>query len=299
MTAQSSVHLFILGKDYHLGDLLWFTAVLAAYRRQVRPGRVLVGVPDRPISRILGHNLLIDDLLYGEGAALRARARAEAAGAPLIVRDLRVLPMAISLVRQWRRRLPWLYYADLWMQPRGQWLATFLGLGVLRDYRPELRLVEEDRAVARRLPSPYVVLAPHVGTYTLSLLISFWRRVKGWPAERWSMLARQLRQEGYHVVTLAAAAQRPVPGTIGLIGLPIRQVAGVIERAAALVTVESGLWFVAAALETPVIITPWWLPRSVDWAAPMNIPHRLVYRGEDSVDEVLAHIRQMDSRETA
>jgi hypothetical protein len=323
MTMPLSTHLFLLGRDYHLGDLLWFTTVLAEYRRQVQPEHVLVGCPDRPISRILEHSPLIDQILYGRGSSIRRTAR-DRFGEELVLHDLRILPIAVTMIRRWRHRLPWLYYRDLWFQERGQWLATFLGLSGLHQFRPVLRLVEEDRAAARTVPSGYlaaglggpaaglggsaagsgtppgiVLLAPYTGQYTLPVMGTFWRKVKGWPSEHWVRLAQQLRTEGHEPVTLAASGQPPVPGTRGVIGLPIRQVAGVIERAAALITVESGLWFIAAALHTPFIIVPWWLPRTINWAEPMQVPHRLIYRDGDSVDEVLAQFRQLDAHETA
>jgi len=133
-----------------------------------------------------------------------------------------------------------------------------------------LKVLLDDRQVARTLPSPHFVLAPHVGKYTIPVVGSLWSRLKAWPPERWTLLVDSLQREGCHLVTLGAAGQTALPGTTGLIDLPIRQVAGVIERAKLLITVESGLWFVAAALGTPFVITPWWLPRSIDWAAPMN-----------------------------
>lgn len=292
MTAAASAHLFILGEDYHLGDLLWFTSVLAQYRRRLAPEYILLGCPDRPISRILEHNPLLDELVYGRGSSIRTAQRRRF-GRSLVEHDLRMLPIAVTMVRQWRRRLPWLYYRDLWFQQRGQWLATFLGLGPLHGGRPVLRLLDEDRAVARTLPSPYVVLAPHVGGYSVPLAGRFWRAMKGWPWESWVRLAQRLQAEGYRPLTLGAPGQEPVPGTRGLVGLPIRQAAGVIEGAAALVTVESGLWFVAAATNTPFIISRWWLPRSVDWAAPMQTPYRLMYRDNNSVDNVLIQLYQL------
>jgi ADP-heptose:LPS heptosyltransferase len=75
-----------------------------------------------------------------------------------------------------------------------------------------------------------------------------------------------------------------------MIGLPIRQAAAVIERAEALITVESGMWYVAAALHTPLLIVPWWLPRSVDWVAPMGVPYSLLPRSEASVEVVLSRL---------
>ncbi len=292
MNSAPTAHFFLLGEDYHLGDLLWFTAVIREYRRQVRPRCLLVGCPDRPISRILERNPLVDQLLYGSPRRLLGEARAQF-GSDLIVRDLRPVPIARAMLRDWRHHWPWLYYRDLWMQERGQWLATFLHLGRLHCFRPVLVLGEDDRAAARELPSPYVLLAPHVGQYRLPLATRVWRRIKGWSAECWARLAGILRAEGYEPITLAAADQAPIASTRPVLGLPIRQVAGIIDRAAGLVSGESGLWFIAAARGTPFLIVPWWLPRSVNWAAPMQVPHRLVYRDEALVDTVAARLREL------
>lgn len=278
--------LFVLGKDYHLGDLLWLTAVLAEYRRQVQPRFLMVACPDRPISRILEKNPMIDQLLYGRAPEILLTQRRRY-GHQLIVHDLHILPLARSMMQAWRTRVPWRYYRDLWCEPRGQWLATFLGLGPMRNPRPILCLDADDRRVARLMPLRYVVLAPHIGQYSLPMATAFWRRVKGWSEASWIQLSHLLQQRGYTPVTLGALGQEPVPGSIPLLGLPIRQVAGVIERAAGLVTVESGLWFIAAALATPYVIVPWWLPCPIDWPGAIDTPHRIVRRAEAEVERVM------------
>lgn len=292
-------HVFLLGRDYHLGDLLWFTAVLAEYRRQMNPRRVVVGLPDRPISRILEHNPHIDHLMYGVADAIVAQSRREANAVNVIpeINDLRPMAVAKAMVRDWRFHLPWLYYRELWLEPRGQWLATFLRLGTMREFRPILKLCEDDVRAAGSLPARYVVLAPHVGHYPFPLS-SFWRRIKGWPLANWVALATALRQEGFEAITLGAQGQTPVEGTIPMMGLPIRQAAGIIDRAAALISAESGLWFIAAARGTPFVIVPWWLPRSVSWPAPMRVPHRLVYRDAASLPTVLSSVRDLVSDAT-
>jgi hypothetical protein len=363
------VALFILGDDYHLGDLLWFTAVVAEYRRHFAPSAVFVGLPDRPISRILDGSPVLDGLLYGSAAEIiaqvklrqrvavsapstepadplgdefirlsdiraRGAAKAEqrrvamggdtgmssnsrsgsAEGGPhgsgqtagsrvmpanqgqsprLTVHDLRGLPIALAMIRDWRRRLPWLYYRDLWLDTRGQWLATFLRMGPLTEPRPVLSLNREDRVHASNLPTPYVVLAPRIGSYALPVIGHAWRRIKAWDESKWEELASRLREHGFQPVTLAAAEQRPIAGTVALLGLGIRQAAGVIEGSQALITGESGLWFVAAALETPFVIVPWWLPRRVDWAAPMRVQYHLIRRADASVDRVFSALREL------
>jgi hypothetical protein len=289
---SADIHLFLLGRDYHLGDLLWFTTVLRAYRQQRQPRLLLVGCPDRPVSRILEHNPLIDELRYGQPRPLLRASRAQF-GLNLLVHDMRPLTVARVMLRDWRHHWPWLYYRDLWLQERGQWLATFLHLRPLTNFRPVLRLRDEDRQAARSLTRPYVLLAPRTGRYGLPLTGALWRGIKEWGDERWCQLASRLRKDGYLPITLGAAGQAPVAGSEALLGLPVRQAAGVVERAAALVSVESGLWFVAAALGTPFLIVPWWLPRSVNWAAPMRVPHRLVARRDASVGIVAEQLRDL------
>jgi ADP-heptose:LPS heptosyltransferase len=284
-------HLFLLGGDYHLGDLLWLTPVLAEYRREFGPLSLIVGCPDRPISRILEGSPVVDELLYGDAGRLLQQSRRRF-GDALVVRDLRPFSLAAAMLREWRRRAPWLYFYDLWWRARGEWLCNFLRLHRPDDLRPRLSLNDGDRTTAAALPSPYVLLAPRTGSYPAPLSW-FWHAVKGRPEQHWQRLAAWLRRDGYEPVTLAAADQPPVAGTIPLLGLPIRQVAGVIEQAAALVTVESGLWFIAAACQTPFVINPWWLPRSVDWAAPMNVPYRLIYRSDSSPERVYASVREL------
>lgn len=289
---RPTAHLFLLGRDYHLGDLLWLTPVLAEYRRQIHPHRLLVGLPDRPMSAILERNPVIDELLPGDPDDVLSRVR-ERFGPDLVVHDLRMLPVAITMIREWSYHLPWLYYRDLWMQDRGQWLATYLHLGRLTDMRPILELDDRDLVVARTLPERTVVLAPHVGRYSIPLLEWMWHRVKGWPWPSWIELAARLRREGYEPVTLGASDQEPIPGTRALMGLPIRQAAGVIDRARALVSGESGLWFVAAARTTPFAIVPWWLPPSIDWPARMGVPYRLVSQENASVDTVFGLVQEL------
>jgi hypothetical protein len=284
-------HLFLVGEDYHLGDLLWLTSVLAEYRQELGPLRLVVGCPDRPLSRILEGSPVVDELLYGDAGQVLREGRRRF-GASLVVRDLRICSLATTMLMEWRRRPPWLYFYDLWWRARGEWLCNFLRLRLPDDLRPRLHLNADDREPARRLPSPYVLLAPRTGSY-VGPLGWFWRSLKGWPEQHWRRLASWLRRDGYEPISLGAADQRPIAGTMPLLGLPIRQVAGVIEQAAGLVTVESGLWFIAAACNTPFAITPWWLPRSVNWAAPMNVPHRLIYRSASSPEEVYASVREL------
>jgi len=285
---------FIAGDDYHLGDLLWLTAVIAEYRMQRRPAEVQVSVPDRDVSRILENNPEIDTVDYGCHHSPRwsvGRRDPHAA-----IHDLRPMSLAVGMVRQWRRRAPWLYYRDLWLEPRGQWLATYLGLGRMHSYKPRLTLSEDDFRSARQFSGPYVVLAPHIGSYSLPLTGRLWRKLKGWEDGKWVELASRLRSMGLETLTLGGRDQTAVAGTVPVLGIPIRQAAGVISQAAAVVSGESGLWFVAAALDVPFVIVPWWLPRAVDWPAEMGARSRLVRKSEASVERVLGAMEDLRAR---
>jgi hypothetical protein len=282
---------FILGRDYHLGDLLWLTAVLRLYRAVCSPSALDVCLPNRDISRILENNPLIDRLHYGTASVGENR------GGPHAVHDLRVLPLAKSMVRNWRYRLPVLYYRDLWLQPRGQWLATHLHLGRIENHRPVLHLRKEDHVPSFENGKPYALLAPAIGSYSAPLVGTAWRAIKTWDDSNWRELATRIRGLGVEPLTLSGANGPSIEGTAAIRGLPIRRAAAVVGGAQALISVESGLWFVAAALGTPFIIVPWWLPRRVDWAAPMGVPYRLIRREAASVDTVLSAFRALTANE--
>jgi hypothetical protein len=284
--------LFLLGNDYHLGDLLWLTPVLARYRAEKRTQCIVVGLPDRDISRILEHAPSIDRIIYGTPTEIFTCVRHEL-GRSVVVEDLRLVPVAVRMIRDWRRKLPWTYYWDLWTQPRGQWLSTFLELGSLTEFTPKIHLTKDDFGPSCDIPSPYIVFAPHTGSYSLPGVSLVWRKLKGWDVESWAELANLLKHRGYNVVTVGAQGQRVIPGTRSALGLPIRQASAVVDRAAALVTGESGMWFVAAALGTPFAIVPWWLPAAIDWPAPMNVRYRLVRREEGNPARVIGIVQEL------
>lgn len=281
--SRPGTHIFILGADYHLGDLLWLTAVLHQYRATTGARHLVVAHPNAALTSVLECNTDIDEICVGVPSG----------GPGDVVHDLRPLMLGRAMVAAWRQRRPWLYYRDLWYEPRGQWLATYLQLGRLARYRPVLNLREEDYATANSLPRPYTALAPHIGAYRLPLVSQAWRAVKGWSPANWAALASELRDRGFNPLTLGAAGQELIPGTVPLLGLPIRQVAAVIDRAEALVTGESGLWFVAAARATPFVVVPWWLPPGINWAAPMQVPHRTIQREEATVENVMTALVEL------
>jgi heptosyltransferase-2 len=135
--------------------------------------------------------------------------------------------------------------------------------------RPELRVPEAEVGAwrARRAPAdgrPIVAIAP--GAVGPS---------KRWPAEFYAELARQLSDQGFSVWILGGLDERPIasaitsvagPHTRDLTGRDLRDAIIALAAADAVVSNDSGLLHVAAALGTPTVgifgpTSPWhWAP---------------------------------------
>ena len=143
------------------------------------------------------------------------------------------------------------------------------------DYAPTL----EERAWARQMVSgqglehsrPLVVL--HAGAN--------WAH-KRWPAERFGLLADRLSRDGLAVVVsegpgdqsltqaiVAKMAHRPVVVS----GLSIRQLAAYVERASLMISNDTGVLHLAAALKRPVVAL--YGPTSPALTGPLGDPQRI------------------------
>ena len=101
-----------------------------------------------------------------------------------------------------------------------------------------------------RPPSPYAVL--HVGAST---------RLKHWPAQRWNVLARELRSEGLQVVWSAGAGEEPLvrecdpggefPSLAGR--LDLAQLWHLLAHASLLVAPDTGVAHLGRAAWTPTV----------------------------------------------
>jgi hypothetical protein len=251
--------LFVFGHEHHLGDLVAGTTTIRAYRALRRPSRVAVVTPDRAYSRILERDPDIDDLLYVGDADLTDL---QSKGSPVLPPADVVLDLSARSV-MWllrhrgplSRRLRLLHTALL--GTRGRVMAEAAGVPWPLDDRPIINLHTGDRAVAAQIPRPYVVLAPYAGRFHNRLAQALWQALKAWPMDRWRRLATLLRAGGYTVVTLGAEGEEAIPDTVAVIGQPIARAAGVVEGATALITVESGLWYLACALDVPFVVVPY------------------------------------------
>lgn len=130
-------------------------------------------------------------------------------------------------------------------------LAALLGA----EGRAAPHLVLPAHAGEQDVPvGPFAVLHPYPGG-SRSLM-------KEWPLERWLETARALRSRGLEVIVTggpadvqrAAALARACqdPGIRSLAGLPLIRTAQLLQQAAVVVSVDTGVMHLAAALGTPL-----------------------------------------------
>jgi len=137
--------------------------------------------------------------------------------------------------------------ADALAATRSRYFTAAGFLRVEPDGAPaELFTTPEDEREAQVRTAPgSVVLVPGASRWT-----------KRWPADRWRTLAEDLAGQGWRVTGLGTAAERPLlEGTpaADAFGLPLRTAVAVCRHASVVVTNDSGLMHVAAAVKTPVV----------------------------------------------
>lgn len=136
-----------------------------------------------------------------------------------------------------------------------RFLAAHLGAPAA-SYRLDLAVGEDARAAAARalttaeVHSPYVALCPFTT-----------RPQKHWFEDRWAELARRLQERGLRPVLLGGPADREAAARIAarspaadLAGrLPLDQTVAVIEGAALVIGVDTGLTHMGSALNLPTV----------------------------------------------
>ncbi len=129
-------------------------------------------------------------------------------------------------------------------------------LGVSPQGRPHLRPDALARSLPVELPKPYIVIHPWAAGYRHDL--------REWPRARWVELARALTAAGYHIAVTGGPADRGPSealvadigrgGAQGLAGaVSIAQTAHVLAEAAGVISVNTGIMHVAAAIGCPLV----------------------------------------------
>jgi len=151
-------------------------------------------------------------------------------------------------------------------------------IGREKRLKPVIYLSKRERARAGELlgdASPFLALCP--GTTWQS---------KHWPAQRWARVGDSLVKEGHRVVFLGA--DRDIPAVreikrfmrephLDLTGkTDVRELAGILERAELVISVDSGAMHLATAVDTPVLAL--FGPTNPQTLGPYGDGHRVIYK---------------------
>lgn len=169
-------------------------------------------------------------------------------------------------------------------------LLDLVALGGARSRVPALRidLCDEDRAQLPAFPRDPIVF--HLGQRWLE---------HGASITSTRQLLKELRQLGRPVVMTYApecseASQLLADVTdVALGGLSFHHWAAVFERAACIVTVDTGATHVASAVRRPTVVAfehRYFRLNSQEWA-PYGVPNRLIRKPNSDSDEALAQFR--------
>lgn len=146
--------------------------------------------------------------------------------------------------------------------------------------RPVLRLTDSERAeVGPIIPlSPYIVVCPHSVSSTVETKNRGGNKL--WGDDKWTKLFPILSEMGYLIVSLGGPKDpKFYPDDDSAVfefhDLPVRLAAAVMEKAAYVVTIDSGMAHIAAALDKNVVeIYPATLP--LPWVFPHTTHNRVV-----------------------
>ena len=276
-----------------LGDTLCTTPALRAFRRANPDATIVYVVQSAPFCRVLDNNPDIDLLLYSEDLYYRGLPKPEDTnrwlnGLPIDLREQAMLyRLDLKLV---------CLSNDIFERHISQAFAKLIEVEI-ECTRPLIFLNEHDRrgasVFARR---PYVVFSMH--SVSNSERPDGRGRKKDWPIEHWQELARRIHGLDHFDIYLIGAERdqwQPIPEARRLYGLPIRTVAALLERAACVVTLESGIGHLCAAVDAPMIqIYSNMMP--IGWAKPADGTRARSFYGDPfdlSVDTVYEAFQHM------
>ncbi len=274
-----------------LGDTLCATPALHAFRRQ-HPGDTMVCVvQSAPFCHVLDDNPDIDVLIYSEQLYfkgipeetadwIRSLPIDLAGGATLYRLDMR---FACSTIDAFHRHISYRF-------------AELVGVEI-ESPRPFVYLDALHRRAASTLVSrPFIVFSTN--SVSNPEREDKRGRKKDWPLDRWAELANRILAEGEFDIAVIGAERDPrlpISGVRMLYGLPIRVVAALLERAACVVTLESGIGHLAYAVDArTVVIYSNMMPP--EWARPAELSRfRILYGDpyETSVDDVFEAVQTL------
>jgi ADP-heptose:LPS heptosyltransferase len=253
--------LFFVGNNL-LGDCLCTTPTVRAFRKAHPDAYIIYIAQNADHSRILDGNPDIDAVVYSDELA----ARGDGIVNPEWLHGLGIGYDGSAVHRfdvHALHRLP-----DVFKDHMARGFARLCGTAI-DSVRPVVAITDAERERARTLVSGrYIVLAMH-STSPVVGRDGAWAS-KDWVFERWLRVAKMLRGwDAFDIVAVGSARDAAVPSRYfrNLYGLPIKVVAAILEQAACVITVESGISHLCHAVSAPtVLIYSHDVPR--EWAAP-------------------------------
>lgn len=262
-----------------LGDLLTAVPALRGIRR-ARPDDVITLLAPQPLAALLPAGL-VDDVRHRSlagGIEPDGQPPSDLAGAELAVNLHGRGPQSTQLLARLRPgRLVGFGLTSQWREDEHEvtrWVRLVTEAGLPAD-PAELDLPVPDLAS----PAPGAVVV-HPGAAMPS---------RRWPAQRWGLVARQLRAAGHRVVVTGGPDERPLAEQVAqLAGLPdgdvlagrtdVRQLAAVVGAARLVLAPDTGVAHLATALGTPSVVLFGPTPPSL-WGPPDRAKHRVLWAG--------------------
>lgn len=243
---------FFLGVNL-LGDMLCTTPVVRSYRRAHPDAFITYITHNASYCRVLDANPDIDQILYSERLYL------EGEKAFTDETWLRSLPMDLdepSKIYRFNIHEVCRSRPDVFQDSIAAAFSGFVGIPI-DSARPVVRVTDDERRIAsayiRR--RPYVVFCTHSTTKVIGREGEL--TTKAWQDAKWRELAEHVGSTiGLDILAVGAESDKPFdsPHVRSLHGLPIKVVAALLQGAACVVTVESGLMHLCHAVDAPMAV---------------------------------------------
>ena len=274
-----------------LGDTLCTTPALHAFRRLHPDAMIVCVVQAAPFCHVLDDNPDIDLLIYNEQLYFN--------GMPEQTADwIRTLPIDLTGgATLYRLDLKLACTTNEAFRQHISYRFAELVRVEIESSRPFIFLnAAHRRAVSALMPRPYVI-------FSMTSVSNPERedkrgRKKEWPLERWTELAARILADGEFDVAVIGSerdARVSIPGVRMLYGLPIKVVAALLENAACVVTLESGIGHLASAVgaRTVEIYSNMMPP---EWARPADLSRFRILYGDPfdtPVEEVFGALQSL------
>jgi len=274
-----------------LGDTLCTTPALHAFRR-LHPDTMIINVVQAaPFCHVLDDNPDIDLLIYNEQLYFHgipektsewiATLPIDLSGGAMLYRlDLK---LACTTNEAFRQHISYRFAELVRVE--------------IESSRPLISLnASHRRAVAKLMPRPYVI-------FSMTSVSNPERedkrgRKKEWPLENWAELTARIIEDGEFDVAVIGSerdARVSIPNVRMLYGLPIKAVAALLENAACVVTLESGIGHLASAVSARTVeIYSNMMPP--EWARPEDLSRFQILYGDPfdtSVEQVFSAMQSL------